>query len=365
MITEIEHSSEHNDKNDVSLKEIFLNVKEWIYFFFTKWILIVVFVIIGILLGFIYASSKKTVYIASTTFVLENGGTDNGFGQYAGIASMVGLDLGSGGGDVFQGDNIIELYKSRTIIEQTLLCQILFKGKKELLIDHYISSKHLRKVWSYNPDLANIKFYPYLDKSKQRNRLQDSIIGSVVADIRMNYLNVAKPDKKIGIIAVDLKSNDEFFAKNFNDQIVKNVNDFYVQTKTKKIISNIRILQFKTDSVRSVMNGAIYSSAAISDATPNLNPTKMVQRIVPLQRSQFTAESNKTILTELVKNLELSKMSLLRETPLIQVIDKPIYPLPKSKFSELKGMVIGGVLGGVLIIIVLFFRRMFDQILNT
>ena len=38
--------------------------------------------------------------------------------------------------------------------------------------------------------------------------------------------------------------------KAFNDNIVKNVNDFYIQTKTKIEFQNVQILQHQTDSVR-------------------------------------------------------------------------------------------------------------------
>jgi len=112
------------------------------------------------------------------------------------------------------------------------------------------------------------------------------------------------------------------------------------------------------------MNGAIFSAAAVSDATPNLNPTRQVQRAAPMQRSQFSAETNKAILSELVKNLEMSKISLRKETPLIQVIDKPVYPLAKEAFGKLKGIVMGGLLAGFLIVVILSLRLVFKNILS-
>ena len=36
---------------------------------------------------------------------------------------------------------------------------------------------------------------------------------------------------------------------------------------------------------------------------------------------------------ELVKNIEVSKLTLLNQTPIIQVIDKPILPLENTKMS--------------------------------
>jgi hypothetical protein len=62
----------------------------------------------------------------------------------------------------------------------------------------------------------------------------------------------------------------------------------------------------------------------------------------------------------LVKNLELSKLSLRKETPLIQVIDKPILPLPMEKFGKSKGVLLGGFLAGFLVVIGLIGRRVFQ-----
>jgi uncharacterized protein involved in exopolysaccharide biosynthesis len=60
-----------------------------------------------------------------------------------------------------------------------------------------------------------------------------------------------------------------------------------------------------------------------------------------------------TVYTEILKNLETLKLDLARETPLVQIIDQPILPLKKVKFGKVKGIVFGGVLGGVLIVVYL------------
>jgi len=353
-----------DEDGEISLKDIISIVLEYYRYLLSKWLIIVSLGLLGGVLGFFYAKSKKPVYTATTTFVLEDGDKGGGgLGQYGALASMAGIDLGGGGGGIFQGDNILELYKSRTMIEKTLLTQVQFDNKKQLLVDRYIESNDLRKSWSEKPELKNINFT--LDSKHQKSgytRLQDSVLGAIVTNINTGYLKVLKPDKKLGIIRVDVSAGDESFAKVFNDQIVKNVNDFYIQTKTKKSLDNIAILQQKTDSVRSVLNGAIYTAAIVADETPNLNPTRQVQRIAPIQRSQFNAETNKIVLSELVKNLEMSKMGLLKETPLIQVIDQPIFPLYMERFGKAKGIILGGIILGFLTVMFLILKKIFKNL---
>lgn len=360
-----ETTNQHISSDDeISLKELILKIREWYRYLLSKWVTIVGFGILGGILGFAYAYTKKPIYTATTTFVLEEGEKGGGLGQYAGLASMVGIDLGGGGGGIFQGDNILELYKSRSMIEKTLLTTVDYQGKKQLLIERYIDFNKLRESWAKKPELAKISFSSIEQRTTNNERLRDSVLGVIVNDINKNYLRVAKPDKKLSIIKAEVKAQDEFFAKAFDEAIVKNVNDFYVQTKTKKSLANVAILKQKTDSVRAVMNGAIYSAAAVVDATPNLNPTRQVQRVAPVQKSQFTAETNKAILGELVKNLEMSKMALLKETPLIQVVDEPVLPLEREKFGKVKGMVLGGLLAGFLTVMVLLVKRIFQGLLN-
>lgn len=350
-------------KDDLSLKDLLIKIQEWWRYLLSKWLIILVFGLIGSSLGLIFALYKKPVYTASTTFVLEDE-KSGGVGNLAGLASMAGLDIGGSGGGIFQGENILQLYKSRTILSQTLLTKVNVGNKDQLLVDYYIEFNKLRKGWDLKPELKNFNFVGDTTKfTISKKRLRDSILGEIVSNISKGNLTVSKPDKKLSTIQVDVKSQDELFSKMFNDVLVRNVSNFYVLTKTKKTLQNVRILQNKADSVRAVMNGAIYTAVAVADATPNLNPTRQVQRVAPAQRAQFSAETNKSILSEMVKNLEMTKMALLKETPLIQVIDQPIYPLKKEKFSKAKGILLGGIFGGIIICTILIIRRILKLIL--
>ncbi|MES2445752.1 MAG: Wzz/FepE/Etk N-terminal domain-containing protein [Bacteroidota bacterium] len=369
MTKESQQQNISTQDEDISLKDLILKIKELWRFLLSKWIIILFFGLLGGALGFYYATTKKPVYTATTTFVLEDENGGGGLGNLGGLASMAGIDLGGGGGGIFQGDNIFDLYKSRKMIEKTLLSP-LDSSSNQSLMEKYIDINELKKDWEKKPELLNLNFAfeKGTDISQLKNakslRLRDSIISKAVEDINKNYLIVQKPDKKLSKIQVDVKSSNEVFSKSFNEAIVKNVNDFYLQTKTKKSLQNVQIMQRKVDSVRSVMNGAIYTAVAVADATPNLNPTRQVQRVAPAQRAQFSAETNKAILSTLVQNLEMSKLALMKETPLLEVIDQPIFPLKKETFSQTKGMLIGVILFGFLTTFIFLIAKLYKNIIN-
>ncbi|MGA6119739.1 lipopolysaccharide biosynthesis protein [Sphingobacterium anhuiense] len=347
---------------EISLKELILKTQEWFKYLLSKWYVILIAGFLGGVLGFFYTSLMKPIYTATTTFVLESGGQGSALGQYAGMAAMVGIDLeGKGGDGIFQGDNLQDLYKSRKMIEATLLMASA-SDKSILLLDRYLAMTKSKEGWKKtNPHLLKINFIG--ENPPVFERAKDSVLKVVVNNINKDNLLVGKPDVKKSIVKVDVKSTDEIFSKEFNEALVTEVNKFYIQTKTKKSLENIEILQHKTDSVRRVMNGNISTAAFVLDATPNLNPTRQAQRLVPTQKSQISAETNKAILSELVKNLEMSKMGLMQDSPLIQKIDEPVYPLDKKRMGKAIGIILGSIILAFFTTVLLLFRKLFKNIL--
>ena len=345
--------------DEISLKELILKLKEWWKYLWSKWLTILIAGIIGGALGLTYAFIKKPIYTAETTFVLEEGESGGGLGQYAGLASMMGIDLGSGGGGIFKGDNILELYKSRRMIQETLLAKDTFNGKQQSLIERYIEFNKLRKGWDKRPQLKNIRF----DNPASFSRTQDSILGKFIETINKSVLEVTKPDKKLSIISVKVKSGDELFAKSFADNIVSKVNSFYVNTKTKKSSENLAVLQNQADSVRQVLNASIGGVAAAVDANPNLNPA--FQRLrVGSQKKQVDVQASGAVYQEIVKNLELAKISFRNDKPLIQVIDEPVFPLKMEKLGKAKGLVLGEIIGAFIALFILTARRILKSVLD-
>ncbi len=57
-------------------------------------------------------------------------------------------------------------------------------------------------------------------------------------------------------------------------------------------------------------------------------------------------------------------MSLLQETPsLIQVIDSPILPLESERVGKLKGIVLGGILSGIIVLLVISIKLIYKKVI--
>ena len=341
--------------DEISLKELIEKGREWFSYLLSQWKIIVLAGIVGAGLGLAYSFSKKPVYTASLSFALEDEKGGGGLGSALGLASSLGLDLGGGGGSIFTGSNLTELFKSRAMVEQTLLSSVVVDGKTISLAEMYIQNEKWRSKWNDKPNFKDIQFLPNV-KRKYFTRVHDSILGVMYQDLSKTGLAVAQKDKKISIITIDVNSTNELFSKYFTEALVKQVSDFYVDTKSKKARMNMDILERQTDSIRRELNGAITGVAVANDNTFGLNPAMNVRR-APSARRQVDVQANTAILTELVKQTELAKVTLRKETPLIQVIDKPILPLKKERFGKAKGILIGGVFAGILVVLFLVIKR--------
>lgn len=347
------------DNDEISLKELIQKIQEWVAYLKTQWKLIVGIAALGGIIGFVYASFQKPTYLATTTFVLEEDKGGGGLGGAMGLASSFGFDLGGVGGGLFTSSNIIELMKSRLVVEKTLLNQVQVAGKEISLADYYIQINELKEGWAKKPALLNINFPVNADRTKFTLQ-QDSILQSISAGLTKENLVIAQKDKKVSIISLTVKTESELFSKLFCEQLLKETSDFYIETKSKKSRLNVDILQHQADSIRAELNSAITGVATASDNVYNLNPALNVKR-TPSTRRQVDVQANTAILTQLVAQLELSKVSLRKETPLVQLIDRPILPLEKDKVGRLKSLVLGGFLAGFLTVLYLVFGQLYRK----
>jgi len=343
----MKQGSENN--TEATIGDVIDGAIDYAKYFFRKWYFIVPAVIVGAAGGFIVSKLVKPIYVAELTFALDDKG---GSSAYAGIASQFGLDIGGEGGGL-GGDNSLELIKSRTLIEQSLITPVAVNGQEELLVNRFISFYSECKDWKDNQRVAEAKF----EKGAPRETygiLKDSLLKFIYKEIKKECLEVNKLDKKLNIISVKCKTEDELFSKYFAQVLVKNASDFYIDTKTKKSKTNVALLENRVDSVRRALDNEIYGAAISKDQNMNIF---RAQGNVQSVRKQMNVQVLTTMYGELVKNLELAKFALMREQPLFELIDSPRLPLDQRGISKKVGIGAGAFVGLVLMLVFLAFKR--------
>ena len=329
----------HPNDDEITLTDIWIKVQEWsAYLWKLKgWVIAITFLFaVG---GYLKVKLARPVYSATLTFSLEQGG---GKSNIAGLASQFGFSMGGEGG-TFMGDNLLNIMKSRRLIDEVLLSPIQVNGDSILLINQFVdTNQDLKEKWD------SLGIYP-VNAGVQQNNRTDSAFGAIHKYLIEEALNVSKVDEELRIVTLSQWSHDPFFSGNFVELLGQKATEFYIESKTANNRANIAKLQRRVDSVTSELEMAMVSAGRANDA--NMFTVQSAAKVSSLEK-QMKVTMLTTLYGELVKNLELSKTLAAREEPLITVIDRPHYPL-RVRQSGLKGALFGGVLGGFLS--VLFF----------
>lgn len=316
------------DKKTIVLGDVIESIKRFFSYLRSQAILIAICAVIGLVLPLIYRALQKPAYAASTTFILEE--KSAGGGGLAGIASQVGLDLGSlgSGSSLFTGDNILDIIKSRVIIEKVLLTPISGSAGKTLA-DLYLDFTGLGERLP-----APVSFAILSDSAVApvHSVYQDSVLYVMYEQIAKKNVSVDRLNKKGSIFKIVTVSQNQVFSKNFAERLLKETTTYYVNVKTSAAAANVKRLQARGDSLLRVLNAKSYNAASFQILDPNVAYKSMS---VPAEVSSRDKSIVFSIYAEVTKNLEMSRIALVSQTPVIQLLDVPKYPLMDDRKSYL------------------------------
>ena len=345
-----------NQESKLTLREIVIHFINCFKFLKSKLITILVSSFLFAMLGLYFSWVSTPKYEANVSFVLSTGANGN---KLSGLASQFGLDLSGGGGDAFSDENIIGLISSNRMITDALFTSPSKNGYN--LINILCSNLKSPDGWNKQP--RTYKAFPFPQKVDELTAVQDSLVNEICDLIRKQLLIVSKPDKKENIYVLEVTSTDETFAVNFANQLVDVTSKFYITTKVQMASRNLFLIEKEADSLRNLLDVNVNKTGNELDKTYNLNPTKQIGRS-NFQKSQI----NLTVVTgayaEVLKNLELARITLQRETPLFQIIDYPRSPLKRIKKSRLLGTLGGGFIGAFLTMLLLVIIKVFKNLMS-
>lgn len=342
--------------DEVSLKEIIIKAKEITSFLYTKkWILGAMSMLSGVI-GFVYAHFQEPTYKATLTFALAEG--DGSSGGVGALASQFGFDLGTSGSGAFTGDNVLELMKSRTLFEKTMLSTLDSGKTPKTLIERYLET-HTKQTPTKANEPPAVQFSG--PNTNTLNLYQDSFISVLHKTITKDVLVVQKIDKKLSIIKVEATDTDPVFAKELVEKLSENVTKFYIETKNRQSKKTIEKLERKVDSVRFELGKNMVGLASQVDNNELI--VKKAPRVSEAKR-QVEIQLLTIMYGELVKNLETTKTLLSKDQPLVEVIDTPKYPLDRKKKSRIVSAIVGFFIGLFMSTIITILIRAYKNIMD-
>ncbi len=338
-----------NTTDEISLKELIQKLGEWWAYLKTQWWKICIAGLLGGIIGFVYAWMQPITYTAKITFVVEEGKSGGGsLGGLASLAGQFGVDVGgSGGGGVMSGDNILLYFKSESLAREVLLSRYS-AASNQSVADVYAEVYKLKEAWAKNEKIGKVDF-PVLANNKPYSRLQDSLLQQIIGSILKTKFTVAKTDKKASFIEVSAVMENEVLAKTYCERIVKEAVSRYINIKTQRQKATVDKLQTRVDSIANLLSRKTASGAALqtSSATMDINPLYRTGTAVAVETTVRDKTMLATIFASVTQNLEMAKFTLSQETPVIQIVDKSIFPLKINRSSRLISSLIFSIILGV------------------
>jgi hypothetical protein len=244
------------------------------------------------------------------------------------------------GGDanMFYGDNVFDILKSNTIIENALYSKYnINKEENKTLLSLYKESKD----YSSN----------YLDY------IIDTQYNDIVNKIKKNHIFIDRTNKKSSIISLTIVSSDPNFSYNFNKELINKTTELYKKLKVGNLGSNITRLEKKADSIQKILNRRSYQSAQLK--TIDLNSAYKVES-VPEEISDREKIILSSLYTEIIKNIESLRINLMIQTPIFEVLDKPSFTVKNEK-PIIFYYLFNGLLIGLLFIVAFFLYPFIKQ----
>jgi hypothetical protein len=329
----------------INTDQFFLTVKSFISHCWSKKYTYLILLEIGcvLALGVRYFSTPS--YTATTSFVLEERTPGGGM---AGLASQMGLDIGALSGassGLLSAENITDIVRSNRIMEQALLSTI--NNSSRLLVNRYLNANPITNQGSW-PKLLGVDTFLF-QAAGAKNQIQDSLLQVIIKRIRKKDLQIERINKKGSIFNVSVKSSDPTFAAEMAERLVELTSSLYITIKTQTLAANVAKTEQKADSLRKLLGGKIAQtySYQVLDANRVYTQNTIGAEVSTSDKAVLFARYG-----EVMKNLEWSRMMLVNQTPVVQVLDRPDFPLVDNRFSIVMYLFLGGILATLFFLLI-------------
>lgn len=342
------------EEDEITLKELILKVQEFFWEAVRYWWIIALFVIP--IIGFMLyrAFTTPPTYRATLTFMLNE---DEGSGM-GGVSAILGqFGLGGGSRGKVNLNKLLELSKSRRIVQMALFEKVSIKGENDFLANHIIFKYDYHEKWKENTtELKGFLFshdsIPSFSRVENNvlKRLHQHILGTPNTE----SLASTSINDDSGIMTLLTNTNHEELSICLAEILYQKLSKFYIDKTIEKQQKTYELFKAKTDSIQQALDNTQYRLLRFKDTNRSLTLRQYEAEEIKLQQ-----EVQKLILAygEAYKNLEVADFSLKSSTPFIQMIDLPIAPIKPKKESKLKALLMGFFLGGFLGLIFVFGRK--------
>ena len=299
--------------------------------------------------------SSPTYYTATLSFSLsESKGFQDGL-----VSSLLGF---SGASTSEQGGTnaveVEELLGTRRVMQMALFRRLSFKQsydkpKEDFLVNHYLGLSGLRANWA-GTELANFSFKH--DSLEAFSRTENQIFQMVFQRISASEFRRFRNNS--GTINLSYQSVSEELAYEFVLALYESIDSFYTEKAVEKQRKVYEAAVKRRDALeaRLQQDEADYYGYLDVRNAPGTNEVH-VRKFAKQKKLMTTMEAYFLA----IKNAEAAGMALEQKTPILQLIDPPMYPLsaavPNPNMHLYIGIFAGGFLGLLIVLGYVFGRQ--------
>lgn len=349
-------------ENEVSFRQYVLKGREYFREVLRYWYIPAV---LGLLFA-AYQIYKYSIYVpvypATITFSVDE---DEGGGQSALTGMLSQFGLGAVRPARYNFDKILELGRSRRVVQESMFSKITVDGKEDFIANHVI------RIYEFNsPDSEGTDdgpFYFTHDSlpafTRRENEVLKSLYHFIIGPPNKPELALLSADynEDTNIMSLTATTKDETLSIQLARKMFESLSNYYINKAIEKSLKTFKIVTAKRDSVLGELRSAEYQLANFKDRNRGmLLRTDYVSEL----RLQRDVTALAAMYGEVLKNVEVADFSLRNKTPFIQIIDAPIPPIQPTQLSLLRKIALGLIIGGLIGIVIVAGRKAYRDLMT-
>lgn len=349
------NSPNHNQKkqyaDEINLLEFFISIKKWILFFFRYRYLLLFSIFLATVGVTIWYKYQPIEYRADLTLMLSDdiGSQVSGL---SGILGQFGLPVSSGKYNI---DKLLEIAQSRAIIEVVLFNKKNIGGQEDYIANHIIKLYALNTRWTKKSlDFESFRFNSsQLDSfSNQENYALKNIYKLIVGSENNEGLLTMDYGRDHYIMTSSFASLSDTLSVEFVKRHFVVLKEYYTSKAIEKQRHAFNLVQAKRDSINNALKITEMSIAGYKDRTVG-----SFSNFPGASLSELNTQSIllKTALAKAEENLAIASFALESNTPLIQLIDEPIYPIESISTSWTRILILSIMTGFIIFLLLVSF----------
>lgn len=272
----------------------------------------------------------KPIYRAETTLLPSN--QDNSIGsQVSGLASLVGINVG--GSNPTDPALYPEILQSRRILEPILM----------------------RKYYTNQfKDSVNLLTYLDIGVDSSENDWYEKSIQKAIRIFQNGILEI-NVDNKTSIVTITINiPSDPKLAATVANLIAESLGYYNREVRNTEAREQLSFLERRLSEVSKDLQNSEDTLAQFREKNRIVEKSPQLQ--LDLNRLTRTVEINQLVYGELKKNFEMVKLEVIKNTPVINILDYAFPPVKKDKPKRLTLLVITNILSIGFILSFLYVR---------